>query len=69
MVGEAGSGVACINGAAAHLVQAGDIVIVATFASYEDAEARGHQPRVVFVDKKNRPRAINARELPGPRRL
>ena len=66
MVGEPGSGVVCINGAAAHLVQPGDIVIVATFASYGEAKARKHQPRVVFVDEHNRIRSLDAREVPGP---
>ena len=51
--GPAGSGVICINGAAAHLVKAGDLVIIATYAEYEDAEARRHRPQVVFVDADN----------------
>ena len=52
--GPAGSGVICINGAAAHLVKAGDLVIIATYAEFEEAEARRHRPRVVFVDAENR---------------
>ena len=52
--GSRGSGVVCINGAAAHLVRAGDVVIIASFVSLEDAEARSWQPGVVFVDSNNR---------------
>jgi aspartate 1-decarboxylase len=51
--GPAGSGVVCINGAAAHLIKAGDLVILATYAEYEEAEVRRHCPRVVFVDSDN----------------
>jgi aspartate 1-decarboxylase len=68
MAGDAGSGVVCINGAAAHLVQPGDVVIVATFASYEEAEARTHHPRVLLVDEKNRVRVPEFQERAGPRR-
>jgi aspartate 1-decarboxylase len=52
--GQRGTGVVCMNGAAAHLVARGDRVIVMSFASYEDDEARTHKPRVVFVDEGNR---------------
>jgi aspartate 1-decarboxylase len=52
--GPPGSGVVCINGAAARLVDEGDKVIVMSFAEYDDAEARGHRPRTVFVDDANR---------------
>jgi aspartate 1-decarboxylase len=53
--GIAGSGVIGINGAAAHLVHPGDLVIIISYAQLEDAEARTFQPRVVFVDGENRP--------------
>ena len=52
--GERGSGVIGINGAAAHLVHPGDLVIIMSYAVLEDAEARALQPRVVHVDEKNR---------------
>lgn len=45
----------CLNGAAARLVQAGDIVIIASYAEFEEQEARSHQPVKVFVDGENRP--------------
>jgi aspartate 1-decarboxylase len=51
--GPAGSGVICINGAAAHLAKAGDLVIIATYAQFKEAAARRHVPRVVFVDHDN----------------
>lgn len=50
----AGSGVVCINGAAAHRVSPGDRVILATFAEMDEKEARAHTPTVVRVDGGNR---------------
>ena len=47
--GPRGSGVICVNGAGAHLIKTGDVVIIATYAELEDAEARRHEPRVVFL--------------------
>jgi aspartate 1-decarboxylase len=52
--GERGSGVIGINGAAAHLVHPGDLVIIMSYAMVTDAEARALEPRVVHVDEKNR---------------
>lgn len=52
--GERGSGVIGINGAAAHLVQPGDLVIIISYAAMEEREARGFRPKVVHVDDKNR---------------
>ena len=52
--GAPGKGEICLNGAAAHLVSKGDLVILATYAEYEDHEARAHKPTVVFVDEQNR---------------
>ena len=49
-----GSGDMCLNGAAARLVQPGDLVIVVSYAEFEDAEARGFEPTVVMVDEHNR---------------
>jgi aspartate 1-decarboxylase len=49
-----GSGVICVNGAGAHLIHPGDIIIIATFAIMKDDEARAHQPRIVAVDAHNR---------------
>lgn len=65
LAGPRGSGVICINGAAAHLMSPGDLVILATFGELEDAEARVHAPKVVLVDEHNRIKEIRA-EVPGP---
>ncbi len=51
--GPAGSGVIGINGAAAHLVHPGDLIIMMSYALLTDAEARGMVPRVVHVDEHN----------------
>ncbi len=66
--GERGSGVICINGAAAHLNKPGDMVILATFAEMEEAEARNFKPTVVLVDRANRIVAPDAVEIAGPAR-
>jgi len=47
-------GEVCLNGAAARKVQPGDIVIIASYAVYEDTEARAHQPKLIYVDADNR---------------
>ncbi len=52
--GERGSGVICINGAAARLVSPRDLVIIASFVDMENSEALKHEPKLVFVDDKNR---------------
>jgi aspartate 1-decarboxylase len=54
IAGEPGSGIVCVNGAAAHLAGPGDIIIVATFDDFDEAAARAHRPHVVFVDEGNR---------------
>ncbi len=66
--GERGSGVVCINGAAAHLNKPGDLVILATFAEMEESEARAHRPKVVLVDGQNRVVAKDVAEVAGPGR-
>ena len=54
ITGERGSGMIGINGAAAHLVHPGDLVILIAYGTMDDAEARTFRPRVVFVDADNR---------------
>lgn len=66
--GEPGSGIICINGAAAHLANPGDKVIIATFAEVDAHEARGWKPTVVLVDDENRVADGEYRELAGPQR-
>ena len=68
LAGEAGSGVSCVNGAAARHAQPGDRVIIATFAEVEEAEARTWKPTVVRVDAENKLIAGPAEEIPGPQR-
>jgi len=53
-------GEVCLNGAAARKVQPGDIVIIASYAAYPDAEARAHKPKLVYVDAGNRITEIKA---------
>ena len=52
--GERGTGIVCINGAAARLISPGDTVIIIAYAAMDDHEARTFEPQVVFVDKDNR---------------
>lgn len=51
ILGKAGE--VCLNGAAARKVQPGDIVIIASYADYENSEAVEHQPLLVYVDEQN----------------
>lgn len=60
IAGRRGSGVIGINGAAAHLVQPGDLVILATFGEFDHTEALVHEPTVVFVDDENRVKELRA---------
>jgi len=59
--GPPGSGVICINGAAAQLIHRGDIVIIASYAEYAEDELKTHEPLKVFVDRANR------MQVPAPR--
>lgn len=52
--GERGTGTICLNGAAARLVQVGDIVIIISYVLMEREEAKKHQPTLVFPDDNNR---------------
>jgi aspartate 1-decarboxylase len=54
IAGERGSGVIGINGAAAHLMQENDIVILITYAQMTTDEAKSYEPKVVHVDENNR---------------
>jgi aspartate 1-decarboxylase len=54
ITGESGSGVIGINGAAAHLVHPGDLVILIAYGVMDELEARSFRPRVIFVDEDNR---------------
>ncbi len=54
--GEAGSGVICLNGAAARRGAVGDLIIITTYSSYPAEELNHHSPRIVMVDSHNRPK-------------
>ena len=68
LAGERGSGVVCVNGAAAHHATIGDLVIIATFVSLDNAEAVSWHPRAVFVDADNRVTACRV-EMAGTSHL
>ena len=70
--GPRGTGVIGINGAAAHLVHPGDLVIIMSYALMDEAEARAMKPRVVHVDERNRVVKIGndpAEPVPGSDQL
>ena len=52
--GEAGSGVICLNGAAAHKGKIGDIVIVICYGLIDEKEADGYRPKIIQVDQHNK---------------
>ena len=54
IAGEAGSGIICLNGAAAKCVNVGDKVIIMAYATMTPEEAREHKPTVLFVDERNK---------------
>ena len=62
--GERGSGVICLNGAAARLVQKGDIVIIMTYVLMSNEEAKNHAPKVVLVNEQDKIRGIIHYEPP-----
>ncbi|TWT92399.1 Aspartate 1-decarboxylase precursor [Stieleria varia] len=53
ITGQVGSSDICANGAAAHLIQPGDQVIIAAYAFVHSDEVSSHQPRLIFVNEKN----------------
>lgn len=53
IAGPPGSGTICINGAAAHLVDPGDLIIICAYAQFTDEEIAGHQPCVIHVNTRN----------------
>lgn len=63
--GERGSGLICLNGAAARCVNVGDKIIIMAYGTFSEEEAAGWQPTVVFVDEKNQIRQITHYEKHG----
>lgn len=62
--GERGSGVICLNGAAARLVQKDDVVIIIAYAQYTDEELRSYKPRIAIMDKDNQIKELIEKEPP-----
>lgn len=62
IAGERGSGVVCLNGAAARLVQPGDIVIIISYALVAEEKVKEHTPRVAIMDENNQIKEIIAHE-------
>ena len=65
IAGERGSGVMCLNGAAARCVSTGDKIIIMAYGQYDSEEAKNHKPSVVFVDEKNKISRISCYEKHG----
>ncbi len=63
--GGSGTGEVCLNGAAARLVQIGDLVIVISYAQYSEEELGEFKPKVVFVDRDNRVVSVDEKEIAG----
>ncbi len=63
--GERGSGMICLNGAAAKLINKGDIVIIMAYAQVDETEAKTIKPKVVFVDENNKPVSVKNYERHG----
>jgi aspartate 1-decarboxylase len=61
--GEAGSGIMCLNGAAARKGMPGDLIIVTTFVGLAAAELEHHQPQIVYVDSQNRPKITTPKKV------
>lgn len=56
--GERGSGVICLNGAAARLVQVDDIIIIISYAQLNEEELKHHEPKVVLMDENNKIKSL-----------
>ena len=65
IAGERGSGIICLNGAAAHKAQLGDKVIIMAYADYTEEELKGHKPNVVFVNDDNSIKRVTHYEKHG----
>ena len=65
IAGERGSGVVCLNGAAARSGQKGDLVIIMSYADMTPEEIKKHSPKVVFVDSGNKIKQVASYEKHG----
>lgn len=65
IAGEPGSGMICLNGAAARQVQPGDHIIIMCYCQLDDKEVKDHKPKVVFVDEDNKINNVSSYEKYG----
>ncbi len=65
IAGERGSGMICLNGAAARCVQTGDKIIIMAFCELDNSEVKTHKPNVVFVDEENKILSVTHYEKHG----
>jgi aspartate 1-decarboxylase len=65
LTGQAGSGVICVNGAAARLVQKGDLVIIISYATMDREEAASFSPTICILDENNKLTGVKHNETPG----
>lgn len=65
IAGEPGSGVICLNGAAAKLINKGDTIIIMSYVQMQEAEAKSFKPKVVFVDDENKVSSVKNYEKHG----
>lgn len=65
IAGEPGSGMICLNGAAARCVSTGDKIIIMAYATMTAEEAKNHRPKVLFVDEDNHPARLTSYEKHG----
>lgn len=65
IAGEAGSGMVCLNGAAARQVQVGDHIIIMSYCQLKPEEVKAHKPKVVFVDDENKVTKVSHYEKHG----
>lgn len=65
IAGEGGSGLICVNGAAARCVQVGDNIIIMSYCQLDQDEAALHKPRVVFVNEENKITKVSEYEKHG----
>lgn len=63
--GERGSGMICLNGAAARLVHPGDVIIIISYGMFEKDEAAGFEPSIIFLDNKNKVVEVKNKEEHG----
>lgn len=60
--GKRGSGIIGVNGAAAHLVKEGDLVIICSYVQLNEVEVENHQPKIILVDEENRLKKVLSKE-------